>query len=201
MKITDIKQHVKRADRYSIFVDGKYMFSFSELELVNTGVRIGREYTELELDELRDKAVVDKGYDRALMLVMRRPRSQWELRDYLKRKEYNPEVSDKILNMLSDKGYVNDHDFATRWVENRRLLKSTSKRRLIQELRQKRVSDEIIQQVLEADETDEQTVLKDLIAKKRNQTKYKDDIKLLQYLIRQGYSYGDIKEAMASASN
>lgn len=201
MKITDIKQQVKRADRYSIFVDGKYTFSFSELELVNSGVRIGREYTKLELEELRDKAVIDKGYDRALMLVMRRPRSEWELRDYLKRKEYNLEVSNKILSMLSDRRYVDDHDFATRWVENRRLLKSTSKRRLMQELRQKRVSDEIIQQVLEADETDDQTVLKELIAKKRSQTKYKDDLKLMQYLVRQGYKYSDIKTAITDTEN
>ena len=196
-KITDIRAQVKRVDRYSIYVDGKYAFPLGETELLHIGLRIGQEFTETELDDLKDRAVIDKGYDRALNLIMRRPRSEWELRDYLKRKEYSKEAADQILNMLSKRGYVNDQDFATRWVENRRLLKATSKRRLTQELKQKRVSGEIIQSVLEADETDEQQVLRELIERKRKQTKYKDDIKLMQYLVRQGYNYGDIKSVLS----
>ncbi len=196
MKITDIKQQVKRVDRYSIYVDGKYSFPLGETELLNARLRIGQEFTEAELDELKDRAVIDKGCDRALNLIMRRPRSAWELRDYLKRKEYTPEATEQILNMLSKKGYVNDADFARRWVESRRLLKATSKRRLVQELRQKRVADEIIQSVLESDETDEQDVLRELIERKRKQTKYQDDLKLMQYLVRQGYNYGDIKAVL-----
>ena len=114
---------------------------------------------------------------------------------YLKRKKYDPTVSGYVLDRLKQRGYVDDMDFARRWVENRRLLKATSKRRLMQELRQKRVADEIIHSVLEADETDEQQVLRDLIERKR--TKYQDDLKLMQYLVRQGYNYADIKSTLS----
>jgi len=196
MKITAIKQQVKRADHYSIYVDGKYAFSLSEGELLNTGLRINQEFTETELVELKDKAVLDKAYDRALNLISRRPRSEWEMRDYLKRKGYEEGVIQKTLNRLSISGYINDLDFARRWVENRRLLKATSKRRLTQELRQKRVRDEIVEQVLSEDETDEREVLRELIARKRKQTKYQDDLKLIQYLSRQGFSYDDIKAVL-----
>ncbi len=196
MKITDIKHQIKRVDRYSIFVDGKYSFPLGETELLSTGIKIGQEFSQTELDELKNRAVVDKGYDRALNLIMRRPRSEWELRDYLKRKDYSTDVTDTILNKLSERGFVDDADFAKRWVESRRLLKSTSKRRLTQELRQKRVPDEIIQSTLENDETDESEVLRELIARKRKQSKYSDDLKLMQYLVRQGYNYGDIKSVL-----
>jgi regulatory protein len=197
MKITDIKQQVKRADRYSLYIDGKYLFSLSESELLTLGLRIGLEFDEAELADLQQKAVIDKGYDRALNLIMRRPRSAWELQQYLKRKDYSEEHSEIILNMLSKRGYVDDIDFAKRWVESRRLLKSTSKRRLTQELRQKRVPDDIISQTLAADETDEQAVLRELISKKRTQTRYQDAQKLMQYLMRQGYNYDDIKVVMS----
>jgi regulatory protein len=196
MKVTNIKQQVKRADRYSIYIDEKYLFSLSESELLNVGLRIGQEYNETELQDLLQKAVIDKAYDRALNLIMRRARSEWELRQYLKQKEYEPEIINTILNMLSKRGYVDDADFARRWIENRRLLKSTSKRRLTQELRQKRVPDDIISQALEADETDEQQVLKELITKKQTQTRYQDPQKLMQYLMRQGYNYDDIKSVL-----
>lgn len=197
MKITAIKQQVKRQDRYSIYGDGKYLFSFSETELLNSGIKIGQELDQANLEALKAKAVLDKAYDRSLNLISRRMRSEWELRDYLKRKEYDEGVQDAVVARLEDRGYINDTEFAKRWVENRRLLKAMSKRRLSQELRQKRIKDEIIQLTLDADETDELEVLRDLVERKRKQTKYKEDVKLMQYLARQGFSYDTIKRAMS----
>lgn len=201
MKITAINRQVKRVDRYSIYVDGKYAFSLGETELLNTGIRINQEFAPKELEELKQKAVLDKAYDRALNLIARRPRSEWELKDYLKRKDYDEEAASTVLNMLRQRGYVDDKAFAEAWVRNRRLLKSTSKRRLQQELRQKRVADDTIQEVLEEDEADELDVLRELVAKKRIQSRYQDNLKLTQYLARQGYNYGDIKTVLAEDSS
>jgi len=197
MKISDIKQQVKRADRYSIYIDGKYSCSFSESELLKLKLRVGQELTEPEFDDLKSTAVMDKAYDRALNIISRRLRSEWEVRDYLKRKDSDPEVIEATVARLIERGYINDLEFARRWVDNRRLLKATSKRRLTQELRQKRVSDEIVDQVLAEDETDDREVLRELVERKRKQAKYQDDMKLMQYLSRQGYDYDDIKSAMS----
>lgn len=197
MKITAIKQQIKRADRYSIYIDGKYLFSFSEPELLNLSLKVGQEFTAKELDKLKNSAASDKGYDRALNLISHRPRSEWELQDYLCRKDYDQAVISGILNRLKKAGYIDDLDFAQRWMVNRRLLRSISKRRLQQELRQKRVNAEIIEQVLNADEGDEAEILKELIAKKRTQSRYQDQQKLIQFLSRQGFSYSTIKQALA----
>lgn len=197
MRITAIKQQVKRAGRYSIFVDEKYSFSLSELSLINSGLRIGREISDDELAKLKDTSRFDKAYNQALGLLARRARSRWELEQYLTRKGYESELQEQIFNKLSEYGYVDDEAFARSWVENRRLLKPISKRRLLQELKLKRISEDIINEVLSEDETVEQDVLRDLIVRKRRQTKYQDDIKLMQYLIRQGYSYGDVKSVIS----
>lgn len=200
MRVTAIKQQVKRRDRYSIYGDGKYLFSFSEAELLASGVKIGQELDESALSELKDKAVLDKAYDRTLNLISHRVRSEWELRDYLKRKDYGEGVQEAVVAKLRSRGYVNDEEFARRWVENRRILKPTSKRRIEQELRQKRIQDDIIRSVLAADETDESVVLTELIEKKRKQTKYQDNLKLMQYLARQGFGYDAIKQALTKPS-
>ncbi len=194
MKISAIKQQVKRADRYSIFVDDKYSFSLGEGEILNSGIRIGQEVTKEQLVEFKQESDFGKIYEKTLNLLSFRPRSEWELRDYLKRKKQDSPTTEKILNKLSKNGYVNDRQFAERWVENRRLLKSTSRRRLAQELRQKRISDDVIDEVLAADETDEKQVLKELIERKKN--RYPDKLKLMQYLARQGFSYDDIKSEL-----
>ncbi len=197
MKITNIKQQVKRKDRYSVYIDNNYSCSFSENELLRLGLRIGQVISEQDLSNLKNDAVLDKAKTRAFDLISRRPRSTWELRDYLKRKDYDKDVIETTVEVLSDLGYLNDLDFARRWVENRRLLKATSKRRLRQELKQKRISEEIIDRVLSEDETDEKDVLRDLITRKRKQSKYQDNLKLMQYLSRQGYNYDDIKSVLS----
>ncbi|MBW3568709.1 RecX family transcriptional regulator [Candidatus Parcubacteria bacterium] len=206
MKITRIEAQVKRKGRYSVFVDEKFAFGISELGLINSGLRIGQEISKVDLEKLKEQAKTDKIYNQVLSLIARRPRSRWEIESYLYNKipisKDSPwkskDVVEEIINTLSDKGFVNDADFARRWVESRRLLKNISQRKLRLELKQKRVVDEIVDEVLAADKTDEIEVIKAEINKKRRQTRYQDDQKLIAYLSRQGYNYGDIKSALAA---
>lgn len=196
MKISDIKQQERLKNRYSVYVDGKYAFSFSESVLLEHKLHIGQELDEAQVKAYKKLSADDKAYGLTLAYIARRARSEWELRDYLKRKNYDEGLREQIIAKVRDLGLLNDRAFAESWVANRRQLKSMSKRRLTQELRQKRVGDDIIMQVLAEDETDERRILQELVAKKRKQTKYQDDTKLMQYLARQGFSYDDIKAAL-----
>jgi regulatory protein len=49
MKITAIKQQVKQQGRYSIFVEGKYSFSLSDVALLDSKLIRGQELTEQEV--------------------------------------------------------------------------------------------------------------------------------------------------------
>lgn len=196
MKISSIQVQLKNASRYSIFVDGKYVFSLSADALLESHLICGQEVTEAEVNRFKQLSADDKAYGLALAYVARRLRSEWELRDYCKRKGYAPELTEAIISRLNRSGFVDDEIFARRWVENRRLLKATSAKKLRLELRQKRIADDIISAVLAEDETDERQVLRELIEKKRKQTKYQDDQKLMMFLARQGFSYDDIKAVL-----
>lgn len=199
MKITAIKQQERLKDRYSIYIDDKYSFSLSEAGVLHSRLIVGQELDETELENIKADAQFDKAYYRTLDLIARRKRSEWELRDYLKRKGIERQLAEQVMQRLRKTGYVDDLAFARMWVENRRLLKSTSKRRLQQELRQKRVNDDVIAQVLAEDRTNERDVLREVIAKKHQLSRFRDDdLKLMQYLSRQGYNYDDIKAALQS---
>lgn len=191
MKITAIKQQAKRRDRYSIFVDGAYAFSISEAGLLSLQLVSGQELTPAKLAALKQASGTDKAYGNALRYVAMRPRSVWEMESYLQRKEVDEPVAAQIIERLKQSGLLDDMSFARAWVANRRLLKSTSQRRLRQELAQKRVPETIMIAVMQEDEqTDERTVLRELVAKK--QARYPDKTKFMQYLARQGFSYEDI---------
>lgn len=196
MKITAIKQQVKRSDRYSIFVDGKYAFSLSETALLESKLASGDDLTEDKLKEFKKLSEDDKLYNQTLRYVALRLRSKWEIEFYLQRKKATPDPTASILNKLSNIGLVDDEKFARAFVDDRRLLKPSSRRKLVAELRKKHVAADIIEAVVGTETKDEQAALRMVIERQRRQIKYQNNEKLMQYLARQGFSYGDIKAAL-----
>lgn len=197
MKITGIQAQVKNTERYSVFVDGQYAFSLSADALLESRLVNGQELTENDVARFKKLSAEDKAFGLTLAYVTRRMRSEGELLDYFRRKGYADEFGRTVLPKLKRLGLVNDAEFARRWVENRRMLRSSSTKKLRLELRQKKIADDIIQVVLAEDETDERQLLRELVAKKRKQSRYQDDQKLMRYLASQGFTYGDIKAALS----
>jgi regulatory protein len=196
MKVTAIKAQVKRAGRYSIFVEGKYAFSLSEAALLEHKLINGQEIDRQRLEEFKQLSADDKLYNRTLRYVAMRLRSRWEVEFYLERKGASPPLIETILNKLSIVGLIDDEKLARAYVNDRRQLRPASRRKIITELRKKRIANDIIEAALGSEPEDEQTALAAIIESKRRQTKYQDDQKLMQYLARQGFSYGDIKDAL-----
>ena len=213
MKITNLKSGVKNPNRVNVFVDDKYSFSLDLTQVVDFKLKIGQEITPEKLAELKSASDFGKLYQRTLEWALIRPRSVRETRDYLQRKlrtsfeghpqlrrgrseeprndgrEERPEedrskFSNTIITRLQEKGYLNDETFAKYYVENRFVKKGISKKRLRLELIKKGISQDIIDEVLNA--RNDETEIKKVIAKKR--AKYDDD-KLISYLVRQGFDY------------
>lgn len=197
MKITRIAQQQKRRNRYSVYVDHRYAFSLSETALLDEGLHAGQPIDAAQLKHYERLSATDISFSQALAYLARRRRSQWETEQYLLRKGLNAEQLEDMLQRLRRTGLVDDRAFARAWIDNRRLLKPVSRRRLTQELRQKRVAEDIIARAMSTDPADDAQTLVQLIARKRRQSKYQDSLKLKQYLARQGYSYGDIQTALA----
>lgn len=196
MKVTRIAAQQRRQGRYSVFVDGRYVFSLGGDALLESKLTVGQELSSDDLLRWRQVSADDKAYASALRHAALRLRSTWEMEQYLKRKHTSPALIHKILNKLSSIRLLDDAAFAKAWVTNRRLLRPTSKRKLQQELRAKGVPDQVIDVTLSGEADNERSVLTVLIAKKRLLPKYRaEPLKLMGYLARQGFSYDDIKTA------
>jgi regulatory protein len=211
VKITNISTQVKNPDRVNISVDGAYRFSLDVFQVGELGVKIGREFTEAELEQIENESKFGKLYARALEYCLMRPHSAREVKDYLWRKtratKYksrdgqikerlgdSTENADRVFERLVGKGYIDDEKFARFWVQNRNLTKGASQRKLTAELRAKGVESAIIEQALAEGERSDDDELRKVIAKKRK--RYDDEQKLIAYLARQGFSYDDIKSAL-----
>lgn len=195
--VTDIRQQSRRTDRYSIYLDKRYAFSLSDLELSSSGLRRGRELSDEDVEYWRRQSGEGKAYDAALKYLGYRARSVREINDHLRRKGYEAEVIEGIIGRLVENRFLDDALFAEQWVKERQSLRPRSRRALEQELMQKGVSREIIQDALTSiGEEGHEQMLNDLIAKKRRQVRYQDDEKLMAYLARQGFGYDQIKKAL-----
>lgn len=193
--ITDIQQQKNNPNRYSIYVDGKYAFPMSANSLLSSGLYPNQEVSEQDLLKIREQAGYAKAYDQALNYISLRKRTQKEVKDYLRRKEYDDTVIDHVIERTIDLKLLDDSDFAASFVRDRQLLKPRSKRQLTAELRKKGASPEAIESALaEVGEDDELEALQDVIQKKGR--RYADQSKLIQYLLGQGFDYGLIKRAL-----
>lgn len=196
MKITAIKQQVKRQDRLSLYIDGKYCFSLSQPELAKLGIRENQVISHKELADLRSEAIMDKAYDRSINYISIRPRSYYEIETYLQRKKYERNVIAKTLQRLLKLDLINDKNFAQQWLQWR-IGSGKSKRRIYSELLQKRIDKEIISEVLsEISPEAELEQVRSLVERKSRMSQYKDKQKLMSYLARQGYGYDLIKKAL-----
>jgi regulatory protein len=215
MKITNIAQAMKNHNRANISVDGSYRFSLDIFQVGEFGLKIGKEYSEEELAELETESQFGKLYGRALEYTLMRPHSAKEIRDYLWRKTRSIKmrsrktgevitkegvsqlITDRVFNRLEEKGYIDDEKFARFWIENRNQTKGTSLRKLQNELRAKGVASSIIESVLSDSSRNDEDELMKVVRKK--QSKYPDEQKLIQYLMRQGFRYDDIKSALSQS--
>lgn len=86
MKITSISTQRRNKNRVNVSVDGKYRFSLDSYQLIELGVKVGREYDEKELVSLEQESQFGKIYGRALEYCLMRPHSVREVQQYLYKK-------------------------------------------------------------------------------------------------------------------
>lgn len=208
MKITNLKTQVKNPNRVNVFVDGIYRFSVDALQLSELGLKIGAEFSDSELKAIESEGLYSKLYARSLEYAFVRPRSTREMKEYLYKKTRPVPIkgggfkegvptglTERVLERLQIKGYVNDKKFAEFWVANRNLKKGMSMRKLKAELQAKGVAGELISEVLGESDRTEIDELRKVYTKKASS--YDSSQKLIAYLARQGFSYDAIKTVLA----
>ena len=136
-------------------------------------------------------------------LLKLRLRSENELRDKLKFKNFAAALIDELVAHFKEKGYINDREFAHLWIEDR-LNKPLGFKAIERELESKGLSRELIQELINRrkKEVDETKVARELVQKQFNKLKERKERlekikpKLYGYLARRGFSHETINEVI-----
>ena len=196
--VTAIKPQSKRPDRFSVFIDGQFAIGLSTDELITSGLRLNQVLTEVELAGVNNQIAQNEVYAQAINLFSYRPRSEQEVRRYLERKSVEPDEVEVLIARLKTAGWLDDQQFAQAWLADRNALKPASHRKLQSELRQKGLSDQVIKDALTGyDEQAELQAIKAILAKKQRLSGNLDQPKITAYLLRQGFGFHSIRQAIS----
>jgi regulatory protein len=139
-------------------------------------------------------------YNYAVMALGRQMRTEAELRRLMKSRVEPGEVGEAhieaVLQKLCEQGYLNDAAFAETYARLRREHEKLGQRRVRQNLRQKGVASELIDETLEAGyaNTNEETQARAFIEKRRlkKPESEKESVRLMRRLVTAGFSVGVI---------
>lgn len=143
----------------------------------------------------------EKFYNKALKFLSFRPRSEHEVVKNLLKKKAPEDLIKKIISKLKEYKFLEDEEFTKWWIEQRAKFKPRALRLVKMELKQKGISNELIEQTIESLKLTTSSDLesaKKLIEKKKekwkNLTREKKFQKVARHLSSKGFSYDIIKD-------
>lgn len=191
--ITALTVQKKNTNRINVFLDGDFSFG---LYIVNAmHLKVGQIITQEMIDKLIKEDQIEDGYQKALKFISYKPRSSFEVVKKLRAYDLNEDVISLIMEKLVEKKYVDDLQYAENWVENRSANKPRSQKLIKWELKNKKISEEIINAVTGDMLPEEELAI--LAAEKyaRRLSGFEEEIftrRLSGYLIRRGFNYSTV---------
>ena len=156
----------------------------------------GQNISKERIQELKKADHQERAFQLCLNYLKFRPRSALEIKKHLRKKGFEEPVIDLSLCKLQETGWLNDREFARRWIENRGAFRPRSKRLLRMELKAKGLDSDIIE--TELDNVDEYEQAKN--AARSRYSRYKEldwkdyQNKMYGFLSRRGFNYEIIRE-------
>lgn len=197
MTVTAIESVTRHKMRVSL--DGEPAFVFTDKEIREWNLE-----EEMVLDDSEKQALLQyvsrEAARTAMNLLVKRDYTEAELYRKLRDKGYSEFFAGKGIEYVSAYHYLDDARYARQMIGSRK--DTMSRKMMVSKMRQKGLSDEVIQEAMEeADWTDEMGLTREIrrrfsSAEQIESLTDKDRQKLIQSLMRKGYGYSDIQHVI-----
>lgn len=198
--ITAIRTQQRDQERVSLFLDDTFAFGLNQQIVLDRGLHAGQTLTEADSSHLIALDEIARATAAALQFLGYRPRSEGEIQRRLRQRGFADSAIDATIARLRDWRYVDDGDFAQRWIENRLVHRPRSARLLAQELRAKGVDAGTTAEAIDEAEIDEVADARALAAEKmRKLSNLPEEVRIRRvtgFLARRGYGFGVIRSAL-----
>lgn len=185
----------KKGNRFNLYLDGEF---YSGIEL-DTIVKYGlKNYQDIEKQKL-DSYILESesffAFNKALKYLSKSMKTESEIKDYLKTKNFNNNVIDLAIEKLYEYKYINDEIYVKNYVDFYK--NKYGKLKIKQNLINKKINEEIIDEFLSFNEEESLLIVINLIEKMIKNKELDDKLKqkVIRNLLSKGYSYDIIKSA------
>lgn len=192
-KITKIEIQKRNKERVNLFLDGEYAFSISAELVYKESLKVNSEINPEKLRTLAESENFMRCKESALRIIEKTYKTEKEVRDKLRIKEYDESSIDKAIEFLKEYNFINDGNYTKIFIKDK--LRSMGSQKIKYTLLRKGICKEIIdEELLNLDKENEKDVAFDIAQKKYNLIKnketdtYKISGKLYRYLISKGYN-------------
>ncbi len=192
-RITAILAQKRNPDRVSIELDGEFAFGLSRI--VAAWLNVGEVLDENRITELTNRDTAEVAYQKALRLLDYRPRTGQEIRKRLFDKGFDEVAIEGVIQRLSNANLVQDQQYARMWVDNRNDFHPRSQRLIRYELRNKGISELLINNALVESASDEDLATRaaETYARRLDRLDRSEfQKKLSAFLARRGFSFATI---------
>ncbi len=199
MIITKIKRLRGKRQRYSVHLDGVPALELSDWTIGKCGLRTGDDLDELTVDKIKSTEAETQAKNIAINYLSYRQRSSKEIIDHLVKKGFLHECAEDVACQLQSARMVNDLEFARVFVRDRLKRKPTGQALLRAQLLAKGITSSMTEMVLAeliSPQSQQASALQAAKRKlqvtkysKKNLDKEKRKKRLLDFLLRRGFSY------------
>lgn len=191
LEITRVEKMRGREARYLIHF-GDYKLSVLEDVMIKYRMLKGSSFYKNELEEIVIADERQRAYVQGLRFLERKPRTRHEMAKKLKEKEFTIPIIEEVLTRLERERLIDDSLYAKEWTRQRISNHRKGKLWVGQELRQKGISKEAINEAL-GEITIEEEWESALVIGRKKWNQVKGDLsekkrKTYPYLMRRGYS-------------
>ncbi len=205
LKILSIKIQKRRKNRRTITLDNGDVFGISEDVYASEKLIVGQEMSPDIVTRVKNAEITKQAYNSALHLLSYRMRSKSEMNTRLAQKGYDQKVIDNTIDLLIEKHYLDDEEFAQTFARDKINLKKIGPYALRSELSLYQIDPEIIERSIEKNY--DQFRIKELIIEnaakfqKSSELSPKTKRRLIAALKRKGFSWDQIQNALNFLEN
>lgn len=199
--ITEILVQKKNKNRCNIYIDNIFAIGVSNELIYKENLKLGMIIDEEKLKKIAYEENLINCKETALKIIERSYKTKKEMTKRLLEKGYNLEEINETLKFLEEYNFINDESYAKAFIKDK--TKTQGKQKIKYALKNKGVSEEIIEEELSnVDMEKEKENAKILALKKynvlikRENDKYKIKEKIIRFLISRGYNYEVAKDAV-----
>lgn len=200
MEITEIKKK-GNSETYHIYVDNKYYALIAYDYIYKYKLKVGTNIAEEQLKSIKKESDNFVCFNMALGYVSKKTCTEKDVKEYLKKHQFETESIVLALNKLKDYGYVNDKVWAERTAQS--LNSQHGNLYIKQKLANKGIKEEVITEILEDCSEKEACILQanKWIKSHGVPEDMNSKNKFFASLVRKGFGYDTVRNVLKEILN